>query len=337
MLRLNSMFAFLILLVLPMMGTTAVAQENSLAGEYDTVAILPDDNELKSKMTLKEKDGALSGWVGGDEGKLPLASVSVKEDSMRATLAMDVQGTLRDIVIEAKQAEDGGLEGRWILLSDSGEEDANGDWSAKRSGSDMIALFDGTSLDQFRGYKDEAVNEQWSVVDGEIAFSGTGGNGKGGDLMTKEQFDNFELTFEWKMTEGGNSGVMYRVTNDEKKPYHTGPEYQLLDDDVHRDGQSPMTSSGSIYALYPAKVKVLKPVGQWNSTKIVLDGAKLEHWLNGTKVAESEIGGEDWTKKVAESKFNKWKRFGTKDNGHIVFQDHGNPFRLKNIQVKRLK
>ena len=196
-------------------------------------------------------------------------------------------------------------------------------------------LFDGSSMDHFRGYKDEKIGKGWKIDNGALMFAGEK-NG-GGDIMTKAQFDNFELMFDWKVVEGANSGVMYRVTTGDSASYLTGPEYQVLDDAKHHDGKNELTSAGSLYGLYKPAGKELKKVGEWNSAKIVLNGAKVEHWLNGKKVVSAEIGSDDWKKRINASKFKDWKKFGKNSKGHICFQDHGNKVWYRNIKVKPIE
>lgn len=200
------------------------------------------------------------------------------------------------------------------------------------SSQDVIHLFDGTNLDQWRGYQSEKVGEGWVIEEGALKLT----RGGAGDIMTRETFANFELTFDWKVEKGSNSGVMYRVSLGDGAPYISGPEYQILDDAVHADGKNPLTSAASIYGLYAPSQKELKPVGEWNSAKIVLDGNRLEHWLNGKLVAKTEIGGPEWTTKKEESKFKTWEKFGANSRGHIAFQDHGDVVYFRNIAVKVL-
>ncbi len=207
------------------------------------------------------------------------------------------------------------------------------DAAQEKAADDVKILFDGTSLDAWRGYAAEPVSKGWTIVDGTLHFDGSGG----GDIVTKEEFGDFELTFDWKVTEGANSGVMYRVGLDEKAPYLTGPEYQILDDERHADGKSETTSAASLYALYAPNGKKLKPVGEWNSAKIVANGKRFEHWLNGKMVLDANIGGADWNKRVSESKFKEWKKFATLSTGRICLQDHGNKIWFRDIKVKVLE
>lgn len=194
-------------------------------------------------------------------------------------------------------------------------------------------LFDGSSLDHFQGYTDAKIGSGWQIADGALMFDGTGG---GQDIMTKRQYENFELSFDWKVVEGANSGVMYRVTTGDSAPYLSGPEYQILDDAHHQDGRNTSTSAASLYGLYAPEKKRLKPVGSWNSAKIVVDGDRVEHWLNGTKVVSAEFGSDDWNRRVANSKFKDWKKFAASKSGHICFQDHGDKVWFRDIKIRLL-
>lgn len=193
-------------------------------------------------------------------------------------------------------------------------------------------LFDGKTLDGWKGYKKDKPGDGWKVVDGVLTL----GKG-GGDICTVEEFQDFEFQADWKISEGGNSGIMWRVAETKGAPYETGPEYQVLDDERHGDGKNPLTSAGSIYAVYPPAKKVVKPAGEWNHTKIVLKGAHVEHWLNGEKVAEAEIGSEDWNARVAKSKWAKVASYAKETKGKIDLQDHGNKVEFKNIKILVLK
>jgi hypothetical protein len=193
-------------------------------------------------------------------------------------------------------------------------------------------LFDGKTTEGWKGYKKDKVSDGWQVVDGALSTKG-----KSGDICTVEEFADFELQIDWKISPGGNSGIMYRVAETKGAPYETGPEYQVLDDDKHGDGKNPLTSAGSIYAVYPPAKKVVKPVGEWNHTKIVLKGAHVEHWLNGEKMAEAEIGSEDWNAKVAKSKWAKVTSYAKETKGKIDLQDHGDKVEFKNIKILVLK
>jgi len=192
-------------------------------------------------------------------------------------------------------------------------------------------LFNGRDLAGWRGYKMTTPPAGWSVVNGEITRT-TGG----GDLITESDYANFELRLDWKIGPGGNSGIFYRGTEEFEAIYWSAPEMQILDDGIHADGQNRLTSAGSDYGLYAAPAGVVKPVGEWNSVRIVVNGNKVEHWLNGQKVVEYEFGSPDWTAKVAASKFSQWPGYGKATRGHIGLQDHGDRVWFRNIRIKLL-
>ena len=303
------------------------------AGEWDSMAILPDGTESAGTMTLERENGKLVGFLDGNNGKTKFKSIQDKGKTILFEFQLDFQGVKRDLEIEAKVQKDGSLDGEWILIQD-GAEAATGKWSAFRKASDqnVEVLFDGTSLDKFRGYKQKEIGKGWSIVDGTLAFDGSGS----GDIITKKEYANFELTFEWKISEGGNSGVMYRVGLGDNAPYLTGVEYQILDNDKHADGKNRSTSAASLYAMYAPGDAMPKKVGQWNSTRIVVNGNQIQHWLNGEKVVEAELGSDDWKKRIAKSKFAKWKKFAKLEKGHIAFQDHGDKVWYRDIRIKSL-
>jgi hypothetical protein len=193
-------------------------------------------------------------------------------------------------------------------------------------------LFDGKSPEGWRGYKKDKFPDGWKVIDGALVrVSG------GGDIVTLEQYENFDLQIDWRITEGSNSGVMYRVQETEKTPYMTGPEIQILDDEHHKVPKTGLTATGSCYALYPPTKDAVKAIGEWNRFRIVVNHGRVEHWLNGEKIVQYEIGSDDWEKKVAASKFKEWHGFAKSPKGHIDLQDHGGRVEFKNIKIRVLE
>ncbi len=194
-------------------------------------------------------------------------------------------------------------------------------------------LFDGKSTSGWRGFKKTDMPAGWTIEDGCLTRTG-----QGGDIITADEFDNFELTLEWKIAKGGNSGIFYRVGEGDglDAVWSTGPEMQVLDNDFHNDGQNPLTSAGSNYALYPAPRDLTLPTGRFNQARIVAQGNKVEHWLNGVKVCAYEVNSEEWNKKVAESKFKTLPRYGREPKGHIALQDHGDKVSYRNIKIRPL-
>jgi cytochrome c len=201
----------------------------------------------------------------------------------------------------------------------------------KREGFEL--LFDGNKIEHFRAWRGQSVPAGWTAIDGELRF--TPGIG-GGDIATVQQYGDFELRLEWKVSPGGNSGIMFRATEDRNYAWETGPEMQVLDDDLHPDGRNPLTSAGSNYALHAPKRDVVRPVGEWNEVRIVAKGDDIEYWLNGYKIVEYTINSPEWKELVANSKFASMPDYGQRKVGHIVLQDHGDLIAYRNIRIKKL-
>jgi len=202
------------------------------------------------------------------------------------------------------------------------------------------ALFDGKSLDAWRGYKMATVPDGWKIEGGALTK-----DGHVGDLITKDEFGNFELELEWKIGRAGNSGIFYRGIEDpdfkgrpnDDRIYTTGPEYQLLDDNEAEDNKTRLTCAAAAYGLYPSPPGHLKPVGEWNKARIVANGAHVEHWLNDVKMVEYELWSPDWEAKVAATKFKAWPKFGRAKRGHIGVQgDHAGALAFRNIRIRSL-
>ena len=191
-------------------------------------------------------------------------------------------------------------------------------------------LFDGT-LSGWKGYRREDVPGGWTVQGDALAFTP---GVEAGDLMTVDQYGDFELVFEWKVLEGGNSGVFYRATEAERSPYWTGPEYQVLDNERHADGANPETSAGSNYALHAPAEDVTRPAGEWNRARIVAKGADVEHWMNGVRLLTYELWSDEWRETVMRSKFSEWPGYGMAPRGHIGLQDHGDPVWYRNVKIR---
>jgi hypothetical protein len=195
-------------------------------------------------------------------------------------------------------------------------------------------LFDGKTIHGWRGYKMEQAPPAWKVTNGSELYLST--KGRGGDIMTIDQYSDFELQLEWKIAEGGNSGIMFWVTEDGEYSWHSGPEMQVLDNTEHEDAVAPETSAGSNYALHAPAQNVARPAGEYNQVRIVVNGAHVEHWLNGVKIVEYEIGSPDWEARVAASKFATMPKYGRNRKGHIVLQDHGDKVWYRNIKIRPL-
>jgi hypothetical protein len=192
-------------------------------------------------------------------------------------------------------------------------------------------LFDGVSTSGWRGFGKASMPPGWAVESGALTRAGAGG-----DIVTLDQFGNFELTFEWKVATGGNSGVFYRATEDSTSVWRSAHEYQLLDNAGHTDGKKPETTAGSAYALYAPAQDVTRHPGEWNVTRIIAKGTHVEHWMNGEKLLEFDVGSADWNARVAQSKFKTYPRFGKATRGFVVFQDHGDQVAFRNIKIRTL-
>lgn len=198
-------------------------------------------------------------------------------------------------------------------------------------------LFDGKSMENFKGFRKDEVPAAWQVEDGTIAFAGE----RGGDLITKDEYKNFEFSIDWKISEGGNSGIMYHVSEDTAyhNTYNSGPEMQVLDDERHPDSKKGVNGNrqaGTLYDLIPLSTPAVNPAGEWNTAKLLVKDGHVEHWLNGKKVVEYEIGSPEWDTLIQNSKFAKMKGFGREGQGHIALQDHGDKVWFRNIKIREL-
>lgn len=203
----------------------------------------------------------------------------------------------------------------------------------------FVSLFNGESLDGWHGFNKTGEVDNWQIEDGAMVCLGAAADASGGDLVSDGEYTNFELVWEWKVTKGGNSGVMYHVVESPKyhAPYETGPEYQMIDDIGFPEKLEPTQKSGADYGMYtPAANKKLMPVGEWNSSKIIFNKGHVEYWLNGEKVVEFESGSEDWKKRKEEGKWKDYPDYGGAKKGKIALQDHGNKVYFKDIFIKEL-
>ncbi|SRR5690606_12576403 len=199
-------------------------------------------------------------------------------------------------------------------------------------------LFDGESLANWRGFRSDSIPAKWVIDDGAIHFDPEA-EGEGGDIVTREAYDNFELTFEWRIGECGNSGVIYRadISEQYEAPWETGPEYQILDNTCHPDAENGLNRTAAAnYDMNAPTEDVTRPAGEWNEARILVDSSHVEHWLNGTKVVEYELWSEEWEANVANSKWVDYPDYGRATSGHIALQDHGDPVWYRNIRIRRL-
>lgn len=187
-------------------------------------------------------------------------------------------------------------------------------------------LFDGKTTAGWRNYKKENLGPGWKVEQGELVRAGNGA----GDIVTVDEYDAFEFTVDYKISKGGNSGLMFHVKETEGAPWMTGPEIQIQD---NKDGHDPQ-KAGWLYQLYSSDKDATRPAGEWNTLRILITPAKCEQFMNGEKYCEYVKGSDDWNERVAKSKFAKMAQFGKPTTGVICLQDHGNLVSFRNIKIR---
>ncbi len=244
-----------------------------------------------------------------------------------------------------------------VLSCNSPKKEATGDEASNaeppsamnKLTSDEIAegwqlLFDGETLSGWKRFNHDTIGPLWSVKDGAIMCDGSGlGEGSGtnrGSLHTTKEFGNFDLVLDYKLSPGGNSGIIYHSIEDPKYQfdYETGPEYQLLDDSGWKDELKDAQKAGSAYDMFPAPAsKKLNPAGEWNTARIVYRDGHVEHWLNGEKILEYEENSDDFKSRYKESKWKDYPDWNKSRTGIISLQDHGAPVYFRNIKIKELQ
>jgi hypothetical protein len=198
--------------------------------------------------------------------------------------------------------------------------------AVRSSSTEWTSLFASGDFSQWTSIKGQAVGEGWSIKNGIVHRSGR----RPGDIITKQQYKDFELCFNWKISEGGNSGIKYRTKG------RLGLEYQVLDDAKHKDSKIPTHRAGSLYELAAAPdSKPIHPVGDWNQSRILANGNTIQHWLNGEKIVDIEVGSDDWNQRFQKSKYSKNQGFGSW-TGPILLQDHNDEVWFKNVQICEL-
>lgn len=197
----------------------------------------------------------------------------------------------------------------------------------------MAGWTDLQRADAWRGYRRGDVPQGWhfDTVARELHFTGSGG-----DLITREQFTDFEFEIEWKVSAGANSGIFFRANEGTGAIYENSAEMQVLDNTGHPDGRTPITSASSNFALHAPVRDVTRPVGEWNAARLVVRGAHVEHWLNGVKVVEYELWTDEWKAQVAASKFRAWPTYALGRRGHLGLQDHGNLVSFRRMRVREI-
>ena len=209
--------------------------------------------------------------------------------------------------------------------------------NAAQMGNEWNPLFDGSSLKGWRTYQNKP-NESWSVEGGVIYCKGseTDKSDMRADLITEEQYENFDFSVEWKIAQSGNRGIMYLVTEEEETAYLTGPEYQLLDNDYYEAELEDWQRTAANYAMNAPTSDEAKPVGEWNHTRIRVENGKVEHWLNGVNVVTYELWSEEWKENKEKGKWKDTPSYGSASKGHIALQDHGSEAWFRNIKIKQL-
>jgi Domain of Unknown Function (DUF1080) len=203
--------------------------------------------------------------------------------------------------------------------------------TAKEKAEGWRLLFDGATTAGWRGFRQTTIPAGWKAIDGSLTRIGPGG-----DIVTVDEFGDFELTVEWKLAPNGNSGIFYRVTEDDEVMWHTAPEYQLIDSG-YKEPLKPAQYAGSNYDLDPPARDATRPIGTWNETRILVRGSRVEHWLNGVKVVEYELWTDDWKRRVQASKFKDYPTYGRARRGHIGLQDHGDSVAFRNIKIREIR
>lgn len=200
-------------------------------------------------------------------------------------------------------------------------------------------LFDGKTLDGWKGFNSDKVFSCWSVKDGELICLGEGGSVTAGDIVTISEFENFELSIDWNISNAGNSGIFYHVMEGSQyhAAYETGPEYQLIDDAGWPGGLEDWQQTAADYGMYSAsKDKKMKPAGEWNTSRIIYNKGHVEYWLNGKKVVEFAAYSDEWKEKLAQSKWKDYPGYAISKRGHIGLQNHGSGVKFRNIKIKVL-
>ena len=201
----------------------------------------------------------------------------------------------------------------------------------------FISLFDGSTTSGWHSYGNTVVNSRWKITDGALSIDTA--SKEHGDLLTNDEYENFDFQVEWKIAPKGNSGLIFLVKEDTAKyhaTYETGPEMQVLDNNGHPDAKIPKHRAGDLYDLIACSKETVKPAGEWNQAEIKVNNGKLDLILNGTTVVTTTMWDDNWKKMVAGSKFKTMPGFGTFKSGHIALQDHGDLVFYRNIRIKKL-
>ncbi|HUH19192.1 DUF1080 domain-containing protein [Albibacterium sp.] len=205
---------------------------------------------------------------------------------------------------------------------------------------EWVSLFDGKTTNGWHTYGKSKAGAAWEVSNGTLHLNIDGKTqDERGDLVTDKEYENYHLKLEWKISEGGNSGIIFNIHEDKEKyenTYNSGPEMQVLDSDNHADGKIFKHRTGDLYDLIPSSSEPVKPVGEWNLAEIISNNGKLQFFLNGVNIVTTTMYNDEWKKLIAGSKFAEWPGFGTYKKGKIALQDHNDKVWFRNIQIKEL-
>ncbi|MCL4107752.1 UNVERIFIED_CONTAM: hypothetical protein GTU68_027137 [Idotea baltica] len=338
------------------------SKSNGIEIEF-TEALKPGEGWNASDYNIKQWYYKPTVEYGGpklDQRRLPIRSVNVSEDRKKVFLELSgmkkghvIYVHLNNMFISSEGHELWSTEAWYTLNNISSTPGVRSSPSYVISDNKLTPaeeeagwklLFNGSNLEEFKGYKKDMPGSSWIVKNGMIGLTqGVDDEGElkildGGDLMTKDTYKDFEFTVDWKISNCGNSGIIYYIHESEEydKTYKTGLEMQILDDICHPDTKYPTHRAGDLYDMIEGAYKTVRPAGEWNTARIVSKDGKVEQWQNGRKVVEFTMFDDQWKTMISNSKFKDWKGFGTYNVGHIAFQDHKNPVWFKNIKVRKL-
>ena len=216
--------------------------------------------------------------------------------------------------------------------------------TAEEKAAGWILLFDGKTTKGWRNYNKQTIGERWKVADGVLYLDVSNKNadgfqvGGGGDIITAEEYENYELRLEWKIAKCGNSGLIYHIHEDSsiRYPWQTGPEFQLLDNACHPDAKIKKHRAGDFYDVIESSIETVKPAEEWNKIRLICKGTKVEHWMNGKKVIDTDMGSAAFKSLLPNSKWKDHAKFGTFSKGRIGLQDHGDGISFRNIKLRKL-
>ena len=338
------------------------AKSNGVEIEF-TQPLREGDGWNKKDYEIKQWEYVPTKEYGGPkvgEKNLTILSTNVSEDRKKVFLELAGMQSNRVIYIHLLNqfVSDPGLEmwstEAWYTMNAIPQEAGIKTSPTMAYGNNMLTkseeangwklLFDGKTTNGWRNFKKQTIGSSWVVKDGAISLSsikkedGAWQAADGGDIITDKAYENFELNLEWKISNCGNSGIIYDVTESDEYDYvwQTGPEMQILDNTCHPDTRYPTHRAGDLYDMIECKYVTVKPAGQWNKIRLIKKDGKVEHWQNGVKVVEFEMYNDQWNAMIAKSKFKDMKGFGQSKKGHISLQDHGDPVWFRNIKIKEL-